>query len=151
VNAQNFYTAITRARYGVKLWTQDPKKLVERLAERSGEKTSGLEGLGRLERDHRDRMAARQGPHLQKLKDDQDRERRLRSDRRLERELWARNTRPQGVTDKLAGRAQQVFEVLDRHLQSLLSDRHSNRDTTAPEREQQTRDNGREGGRGLDR
>ena len=151
VNAQNFYTAITRAQYGVKLWTQDPQKLVERLAERSGEKTSGLEGLGRLERDHRDRMVARQGPHLQQLKEDQDRERRLRSDRRLERELWARSTRPRGVADKLAARAQQVFEALDQHLQSLLSDRHGNRDTTAPEREQQTRDNGREGGRGLDR
>lgn len=151
VNGQNFYTAITRARYGVKLWTQDPKKLVERLEERSGEKTSGLEGLGRLERDHRDRMAARQGPHLQKLKDDQDRERRLRSDRRLEREIWARNTRPQGVANKLAGRAQQIFEALDQHIQSFLSDRHSNRDTTAPEWEQQTRDNGRGGGRGLDR
>ena len=151
VTAQNFYTAITRARHGVKLWTQDPKKLVERLEERSGEKTSGLEGLGRLERDHRDRMAARQGPHLQKLKDDQDRERRLRSDRQLEREIRARDTRPQGVADKLAGRAQQIFEALDQHLQSLLSDRHSNRNTAAPEREQQTRDNGREGGRGLDR
>ncbi|WP_062731449.1 MobF family relaxase [Sphingobium abikonense] len=151
VNAQNFYTAITRARYGVKLWTQNPEKLVERLDERSGEKTSGLEGLGRLELDHRDRMASRRGSHLQQLKDDQDRERRLRSDRRLERELWARHTRPQGVADKLAGRAQQVFEALDQHLQTLLSDRHRNRVTLAPAREQQTRENGREGGRGLDR
>jgi ATP-dependent exoDNAse (exonuclease V) alpha subunit len=151
VTAQNFYTAITRARHGVKLWTQDPKKLVERLEERSGEKTSGLEGLGRLERDHRDRMSARQGSHLQKLKDNQYRERRLRSDRQLEREIRARDKRPQGVADKLAGRAQQIFEALDQHLQSLLSDRHSNRNTAAPEREQQTRDNGREGGRGLDR
>ena len=151
VNAQNFYTAITRARYGVKLWTQDFKKLVETLAERSGEKTSGLEGLGRLERDHRDRMAARQGPHLQQLKEDQNRERRFRSDRLLERELWTRGTRPKGMADKLAGRAQLIFEALDQHLQSLLSNRQSNRDAPAPAREQQTRDNGREGGRGLDR
>ena len=151
VNAQNFYTAITRARFGVKLWTQDPKKLVERLEERSGEKTSGLEGLGRLERDHRDQMAARQGSHLRQLKEDQDRERLLRSDRRLERELWTRNANPKGVADKLAGRAQQVFEALDHHLHSLLSDRRSNRDTSAPAREQQTRRNEREGGRGLDR
>ncbi|UZW57628.1 relaxase domain-containing protein [Sphingobium sp. JS3065] len=151
VNAQNFYTAITRARYGVKLWTQNPEKLVERLDERSGEKTSGLEGLGRLERDHRDRMAARQGSHLQQLKVDQDRERRQRSDRRLERELWTRNAKPKSVADKLAGRAQKVFETLDHHLHSLLSDRRSKRDTPAPAREQQTRGNEREGGRGLDR
>ena len=107
--------------------------------------------LGRLERDHRDRMAARQGSHLQQLKVDQDRERRQRSDRRFERELWTRNAKPKGMADKLAGRAQQVFEALDQHLQSLLRDRHRNRDTPAPEREQQTRDNGGEGGRGLDR
>ncbi|WIW90522.1 MobF family relaxase (plasmid) [Sphingobium sp. V4] len=150
VNAQNFYTAITRARYGVKLWTQDPKKLVERLEERSGEKTSGLEGLGRLERDHRDQMATRQGSHLRQLKEDQDRERLFRGDRRLERELWTRNANPKGVAAKLAGRAQKVFEALDHHLHSLLSDRHRNRDMPAPAREQQTRGNEREGGRGLD-
>lgn len=96
-------------------------------------------------------MAARQGSHLQQLKEDQDRERRLRSDRRLERELWARSTQSKGVADKLAGRAQQVFEALDQHLQSLLSDRHGIRDTPVPEREPQTRGNGREGGRGWDR
>ncbi|MBS51047.1 MAG: DNA relaxase [Sphingobium sp.] len=151
VSAQNFYTAITRARYGVKLWTQDPKKLVERLEDRSGEKTSSLEGLGRLERDHRVQMAARQGPHLRQMKEDQDRERLLRSDHRLERELWTRNAKPKGLADKFAGRAQKVFEALDHHLHSLLSDHHRNRDTPAPTREQQTRDIGREAGRGLDR
>ncbi|WP_338405660.1 ATP-dependent DNA helicase [Sphingobium arseniciresistens] len=49
VNGQNFYTAITRARFGVKLWTEDAKQLAEKLSRRSGEKTSALEGLGRLE------------------------------------------------------------------------------------------------------
>jgi conjugative relaxase-like TrwC/TraI family protein len=51
VNGQNYYTAITRARFGVKLWTEDEKLLAERLSQRSGEKTSALEALGRLGRD----------------------------------------------------------------------------------------------------
>jgi len=85
------------------------------------------------------------------MKEDQDRERLLRSDHRLERELWTRNAKPKGLADKFAGRAQKVFEALDHHLHSLLSDHHRNRDTPAPTREQQTRDIGREAGRGLDR
>src|SRR3546814_5492052 len=58
VNGQNYYTAITRARYGVKLWTEDLERLVQKLERYSGEKTSSLEGLGRLWRDsHRIRGA----------------------------------------------------------------------------------------------
>lgn len=49
VNGQNFYTAITRARFGVKLWTEDVKHLAAKLSRRSGEKTSALEGIGRLD------------------------------------------------------------------------------------------------------
>src|SRR3546814_20404435 len=51
VNGQNYYTAITRARYGVKLWTEDLERLVQKLERYSGEKTSSHEGLGRLGRD----------------------------------------------------------------------------------------------------
>src|SRR3546814_5765016 len=58
VNGQNYYNAITRARYGVKLWTEDLERLVQKLERYSGEKTSSLEGLGRLWRDsHRIRGA----------------------------------------------------------------------------------------------
>src|SRR3546814_14397401 len=58
VNGQNYYTAITRARYGVKLWTEDLERLVQKLERYSGEKTSSLEGLGRLWRaSHRIRGA----------------------------------------------------------------------------------------------
>lgn len=48
VNGQNYYTAITRARFGVKLWTEDADRLADTLATNSGEKTSALEGLGRI-------------------------------------------------------------------------------------------------------
>jgi ATP-dependent exoDNAse (exonuclease V) alpha subunit len=51
VTGQNYYTAITRARFGAKLWTEDRERLVEKLKQRSGEKTSSLQGLGRIERD----------------------------------------------------------------------------------------------------
>ena len=50
VNGQNYYTAITRARFGAKLWTEDRERLAQKLSARSGEKTSALEGLGRLDR-----------------------------------------------------------------------------------------------------
>ncbi|EAT10555.1 relaxase domain-containing protein [Sphingobium sp. 10 DY56-G10] len=151
VNGQNFYTAITRARYGVKLWTQDPEKLVEKLELRSGEKTSGLEGLGRLERDHRDRLATRHMRHLQQLKEDQERERRLRADRQLERQLRAQGSRERGVADRLADRAQKAFEALDRHLQSFLKGRESERADAVHAVEQRAGDRGQGGGRGLDR
>ncbi|WP_369818133.1 AAA family ATPase [Novosphingobium sp. ST904] len=44
VNGKNYYTAITRARFGVKLWTQDRDKLAEFLTVRSGEKTPPWRG-----------------------------------------------------------------------------------------------------------
>jgi hypothetical protein len=63
VNGQNYYTAITRAAYGVKLWTESQQRLAEKLASRSGEKTSSLEGLGRIKADsHKMRGASPQGP-----------------------------------------------------------------------------------------
>jgi hypothetical protein len=71
VNGQNYYTAITRARYGVKLWTEDVDRLATRLAERSGEKTSALEGLGRLDRDHAKSFAERHPERMREARDEQ--------------------------------------------------------------------------------
>uniref|UniRef100_UPI0035C994D5 hypothetical protein n=1 Tax=uncultured Sphingomonas sp. TaxID=158754 RepID=UPI0035C994D5 len=65
VTGQNYYTAITRARFGVKLWTEDEKRLVDRLTRRSGEKTSSLEGLGRLDPDSRLARERRHGDRLE--------------------------------------------------------------------------------------
>lgn len=118
VNGQNFYTAITRARFGVKLWTEDPKKLVAKLEERSGEKTSALEGLGRLERDHSKRFAARNEARLKGLRLDQVEERRRAEGRALARKL-DRREQSRGFAGRLAGNARSLFETLDRHLQTL--------------------------------
>lgn len=78
VTGQNYYTAITRARYGVKLWTEDRDRLVDKLERHSGEKTSALEGLGRLERDSHKARDERHGERWDRLRDQQrsDREQR---------------------------------------------------------------------------
>lgn len=122
VNGQNFYTAITRARYGVKLWTEDPRKLVSKLEERSGEKTSALEGLGRLERDNSKRFAARNEARLKGLRLEQIVERRKAEERALARKLDQREP-VRGFAGRLAGNARSLFETLDRHLQTLARDR----------------------------
>ncbi len=122
VNGQNFYTAVTRARYGVKLWTEDPRKLVSKLEERSGEKTSALEGLGRLERDHSKRFAARNEARLKGLRLEQVEERRSAEGRALARKLDQREP-DRGIAGRLAGSARSLFETLDRHLQTFSRDR----------------------------
>ncbi|PBN42675.1 MobF family relaxase [Sphingobium sp. D43FB] len=68
VNGQNFYTAITRARFGVKLWTEDAKRLTDKLERRSGEKSSALEALGKLNNRKSDALQARFGPQIEKAR-----------------------------------------------------------------------------------
>ena len=120
VNGQNYYTAITRARFGVKLWTEDEKRLVEKLEAHPGEKTSALEGLGRLDRDSRNSLAARHADRVEAGRATQERE---RSDRRgalLGRQLDRRDMVPGGLPDRLAANARGVASTLDHFLQSLL-------------------------------
>jgi conjugative relaxase-like TrwC/TraI family protein len=132
VNAQNYYTAITRARFGVKLWTEDEKRLVERLERRSGEKTSALEGLGRLDRDSHKGRKARHGTRLEEAREDQ---RRARQDRALARQMRTRAVTRMGVADRLAGGAHDMAEQLNRFLGAILarsrSDRHDAGQRTA--------------------
>ncbi|WP_432653832.1 MobF family relaxase [Sphingobium nicotianae] len=111
VTGQNYYTAITRARFGVKLWTEDEKRLVDRLERRSGEKSSALEGLGRLDRESvRSRGDRLRGP-LDRLREQQ------RSDRAERRALTAR--KPDGIAAHLAGRAYSLVHATDRWIASL--------------------------------
>ncbi|HEX7854747.1 MAG TPA: MobF family relaxase [Sphingobium sp.] len=114
VNGQNYYTAITRARFGVKLWTEDPANLAERLGGRSGEKSSALEGLGRLDRDGRKAMEARQPDKHRAEREEQRRERRERAVRRRAA------SRTSTISDRLGGRAAAVAASLDRYLQSWV-------------------------------
>jgi conjugative relaxase-like TrwC/TraI family protein len=76
VNGQNYYTAITRARFGVKLWTEDPERLADRLVRRTGGKRSALEGLGRLGPNHAEAIRARHGDRLRVVRAEGDAERR---------------------------------------------------------------------------
>jgi conjugative relaxase-like TrwC/TraI family protein len=129
VNGQNYYTAITRARLGVKLWTENEKKLVERLEARSGEKTSALEGLGRLTQDSASAYAERHSQGLAQARDDQQRQRQERRDQALERQLDDRRS-PQGIAEYLTEGARSIAEMMDRILQSAL-DRHAHADRGA--------------------
>lgn len=121
VNGQNYYTAITRARYGVKLWTEDRDRLVEKLERYSGEKTSALEGLGRLDRDSHKEREARHGERWDRLRDQQRSDREERKGR-MGAEREARNrTEQSGLAYLLAGRAQSAAEAVDRWLTGILT------------------------------
>jgi conjugative relaxase-like TrwC/TraI family protein len=135
VNGQNYYTAITRAQYGVKLWTEDPDRLAQRLAQRSGAKTSSLEGLGRLDRDSQTAFAERHPDRIGQGRDEQDRNRQERRDAALERRLDRRERASNGLSERLTGGARSIAEVLDRFLQSVLD-----RGTTADPREESGRE-----------
>ncbi|WP_342250311.1 MobF family relaxase [Sphingomonas sp. OTU376] len=116
VTGQNYYTAITRARFGVKLWTEDQKRLVDRLERRSGEKTSALEGLGRLDRDGVKARLQRQGDRLDRLRAQQLAD-------RADRAVWSdreREHQARGLPAAIAGRAQSVAHMLDRWMHSLV-------------------------------
>lgn len=114
VTGQNYYTAITRARYGVKLWTEDPEKLAESLSARSGEKTSSLEGLSRLDRDARVLFEDRHRDHLKTAREDQ----RSSRQRVRDEDLMRRQQRRPDAFERLAGRAGVLADALDRFLRS---------------------------------
>lgn len=121
VTGQNYYTAITRARYGVKLWTEDRERLVDKLERHSGEKTSALEGLGRLDRDSHRAREERHGERWDRLRDQQRSERQERKER-MRAEQEARNRPEQGgLAHLLAGRAQSAVEAVDRWLTNILT------------------------------
>lgn len=119
VNGQNYYTAITRARFGVKLWTEDVRQLGERLARNSGEKTSALEGLGRLDRDSVKAMAERNPDALRVARQQQERMRQERRDRSIERRLHRAQSSPHPAA-QLADRFLPVAEAMDRVLRAIL-------------------------------
>lgn len=121
VNGQNYYTAITRARFGVKLWTEDPERLVQKLEQRSGEKTSALEGLDRLQRDSHQARSARHAERFERTREDMLRERAERTEKRAARERgWDDVFRPASLAERLAGRAHRSVSHLDDYLRGLL-------------------------------
>jgi len=120
VTGQNYYTAITRARFGAKLWTEDRERLVERLLRRSGEKSSAIEGLGRIGRDG---VAARGGRHrerLETLRERQIAERRERDASRQQARTRPVASREHLFPERVAGRAHWAVQLIDRWLNSLI-------------------------------
>lgn len=121
VNGQNYYTAITRARFGVKLWTEDPERLVQKLEQHSGEKTSALEGLGRLLRDSHRARSARHDGRLERAREDMLRERAERVERKAERERgWEEVFRPASFAERLASRAHRTASQVDEYLRGIV-------------------------------
>ena len=117
---QNYYTAITRAQFGVKLWTEDQDRLAQKLAQRSGEKTSSLEGLGRLDRDKHLAISERHEEDLRQRREEQQQDREALRNAALERQLDRRDRSNGGLADRLAGGARSIAELLDGFLQSVL-------------------------------
>ena len=120
VNAQNFYTAVTRAAFGARLWTNNVKELIAKLESQSGEKTSSSEGLGRLKTDRVDIFSKRREQHLASMRAEQERVRTERRDRALERQLHYRDRAPRGAAEHLAEGARSIAQLLDRFLQNIL-------------------------------
>jgi conjugative relaxase-like TrwC/TraI family protein len=118
VTGQNYYTAITRARYGVKLWTQNTERLIERLSRHSGEKTSSLEGLGRLDRSSVAGRSQRHGERWDRLREEQ---RTQRADRKARMEAQRHDHNASGgLAAFLARQAQSSAMAMDRWLSAML-------------------------------
>lgn len=117
---QNYYTVITRARYGVKLWTEDAKRLAEKLILKSGEKTSSLGELGRLDRSGIKGRTGQHGERLERLREQQLGDREARKMRLAASRANRTNAEPAGLAGLVAGRAQSAARSLGRWLMSLL-------------------------------
>lgn len=120
VTGQNFYTAITRARFGVSLWTDNRQKLVEKLKQRTGEKTSSLQALGRIERDSVKGRSGRHAERWDRLRDEQRTEREERKDNRAAQRDSERSPKLSGLAGRIADRALTAASFMDRWIVSLL-------------------------------
>ncbi|MDI1297189.1 MAG: MobF family relaxase [bacterium] len=121
VTGKNYYTAITRARFGVKLWTENMDRLIEKLERNSGTKTSALEGLGRLVKDSVKGRAVRHGHRWDELRVLQQANREARKMRTFDERQRRSQPMPGSLATGLAGRAQSVAQMLDQWLTTLLS------------------------------
>jgi len=120
VTGQNYYTAITRARLGASLWTEDRERLVDKLKVRSGEKTSSLQGLGRIEKDSVKGRTALHSERWDRLREEQRIEREARKDRLSTAQSQPELAKADGLASYIAGRAQSAASFLDRWIVSLL-------------------------------
>ncbi|MBO9579490.1 MAG: relaxase domain-containing protein [Sphingobium sp.] len=120
VTGQNYYTAITRAQFGVSLWTENLERLAEKLTQKSGVKTSSLEGLGRVDRDSVNGRWARHGERWDRLREEQRTERQARKERLAKRLEPKIEPPPRDFATLLAGRAQSAARSIDQWIVSML-------------------------------
>ncbi|TCM14035.1 conjugative relaxase-like TrwC/TraI family protein [Novosphingobium sp. PhB165] len=125
VNGKNYYTAITRARFGVKLWTQHRDKLADLLARRSGDKTSALEGLGRVERDSVKGRALRHSARWDRMRGEQRIERAQRNERIAAQRASLGGCERGGLAASLAERGRSAAAYLHAWLQSFSAADHA--------------------------
>jgi conjugative relaxase-like TrwC/TraI family protein len=130
VTGQTYYTAITRARFGVKLWTESADRLVERLERHSGEKTSALQGLGQLDRSDVRARGARHGERLDRLRAEQ---RSFRLVRKSEMILRQSSPFDDSLMARLAGRAEAAAATLDRWLTNLVGGTRNRAEDAGPQ------------------
>jgi conjugative relaxase-like TrwC/TraI family protein len=135
VTGQNYYTAITRARFGASLWTENRDRLADKLKVRSGEKTSSLQGLGRIAKDSVKGRTALHGERWDRLRDEQRIEREARKDGLAAAQTQPEAGRADGLASYIAGRAQSAASFIDRWIVSLL-DRSAARGDEREERPQ---------------
>jgi ATP-dependent exoDNAse (exonuclease V) alpha subunit len=157
VTGQNYYTAITRARFSVKLWTENRERLAEKLKLRTGEKTSSLQGLGRIERDSVKGRSELHSERWDRLREEQQSEREGRRGLLTTQDRQTELTQQGGLAGRIAQRAQTAAGFLDRWLVSLLEQGHQhaalgNTDVETPRTTAETQHvASRERGGGYDR
>lgn len=138
VNGQNFYTAITRARYSAKLWTENPARLADKLKSNSGEKTSSIEGLGRLRKDSHAVRGERHRDRIDKARETQVRDRMDRERRAKEKAQPLPPREPKNLGELIANRVHEGAMAIERFLRGTLtrqSDQtaeHGERESAAP-------------------
>lgn len=111
INARNYYTAITRARFNIELWTEDRQQLQMCLEQRSGEKSSALEGLRRLTRDTASSFAQRHAATLAEQRRESANERERARVSRLDRQLRLDRGGNRAFTGKDSDAALRLIEV----------------------------------------
>lgn len=116
VTGQNFYTAITRAEFGVTLWTEDRADLVEKLKHNSGQKTSALEGLDLIKPSGTEARLEREAVRIRRERDLYDFQRRELAILRADRESHDRRENRKG----LAGAGYRAMETLKGLIDRLL-------------------------------
>src|SRR3546814_19724125 len=85
--------------------SSDLQKLVEKLKQRTGEKTSSLQALGRIERDSVKGRSARHTERWDRLRDEQRADREKRKDKPAAQRKSAESAKPSGLAERIADRA----------------------------------------------